>query len=184
MKKLIKWIITYLNIPYIFKIRKGKGCTIGSGLIVNGKRKQKITIGNNVSIGRFARIGNTTKGIFIGSNSSIGQFATVLGNVSIGENSLIASGVSFLGGNHNMNPELNQGYMAPYNDLEGDINIANNCWIGEKVIIVPGVSVGEYCIIGAGSVVTKDFPPYSLLVGNPAKVIKKYDFDTHSWVIV
>ncbi len=53
------------------------------------------------------------------------------------------------------------------------ITIQDNVWIGGKVCILPGVTIGEGAVIGAGSVVTKDIPPYSLAVGNPAKVIRK-----------
>ncbi len=62
------------------------------------------------------------------------------------------------------------------------MKIGNNCWIGEKSIILPGVILGDFCVVGAGSVVTKSAPDYCMLVGNPARIIKRYDFSTHSWV--
>ena len=62
--------------------------------------------------------------------------------------------------------------------------IDEGSWIGEKVCILPGVTIGKKCIIGAGSVVTKDVPDYCIACGNPAKVIKKYDFDEHRWIRV
>ncbi|MGL6342003.1 MAG: CatB-related O-acetyltransferase, partial [Waterburya sp.] len=56
---------------------------------------------------------------------------------------------------------------------KGSIVIANNVWIGDNVIILSGVKVGDEAVIGAGSVVTKDIPPYSIAVGNPTRVVKK-----------
>ena len=159
----------------------GKGSTIAQGLMLNGSRKQKIILGDNVSIGRYARLGNCSEGISIGSNTSIEQFATIIGNVTIGENNLIASYVSFIGGNHNLNPELSNGYKHAALHVGGVI-IGNCCWIGEKAIILSGVTLGDYCVVGAGSVVTKDAPAYSMLVGNPARIIKKYDLVTHKWI--
>lgn len=50
--------------------------------------------------------------------------------------------------------------------------IEDNCWIGARVIIVPGVTIGEGCVLAAGAVVSKDMPPYSVVAGNPAKVVK------------
>ena len=55
------------------------------------------------------------------------------------------------------------------------ITIGNDCWIGGNAIICPGVSIGDGCTVGAGSVVTKDIPANSLAVGNPARVIKKLE---------
>lgn len=62
------------------------------------------------------------------------------------------------------------------------VTIGRNCWIGARVIILPGVTIGNFSIIGAGSVVTKDIPEYSIAVGNPAHVIKKWDPDSKAWV--
>ena len=57
-------------------------------------------------------------------------------------------------------------------------------WIGEKVCIMSGVKIGRKCIIGGGSVVTKSIPDYSIAVGNPAHVIKQYNFKKHIWETV
>ena len=62
-----------------------------------------------------------------------------------------------------------------------NVYIGNGCWIGEQVCILSGVSIGEKCIIGAGSVVTKSIPDYCIAAGNPAKVLKKYNFETKRW---
>ena len=62
-----------------------------------------------------------------------------------------------------------------------DVKIGNGCLIGEKVSILSGVTIGEKCIIGAGSIVTKSIPSYSIAVGNPARIIKQYNFYTKRW---
>ncbi|MBL4677498.1 MAG: hypothetical protein JKY70_15040 [Mucilaginibacter sp.] len=61
--------------------------------------------------------------------------------------------------------------------------IEDNVWIGETVSVLPGVTIGKGSIIGASAVVTKNIPPYSIAVGNPAKVIKTYNFESNSWEI-
>lgn len=73
---------------------------------------------------------------------------------------------------------------VPPNDRElfcEPIKIGNNVWIGESVSILKGVSIGDGCIIGANSVVTKSIPEGCIVVGNPAKVIKKWNKDTLTW---
>jgi len=61
------------------------------------------------------------------------------------------------------------------------ISIADDVWIGANCVVTAGVTIGKHAVIGAGSVVTKDIPPFSVAVGNPARVIKKYNSETNSW---
>lgn len=62
--------------------------------------------------------------------------------------------------------------------------IGEGSWLGTNVVVVGKVRIGKHCVIGANSVVTKDIPDYSVAVGIPAKVIKKYDFANEEWVKV
>ena len=94
---------------------------------------------------------------------------------------LIASNVLIASENHGMDPECG----IPYMDQElssSPVSIGDGCWIGERVTVLPGVSIGAGAIIGAASVVSKDIPAHSIALGSPAKVVKKYDFDLHRWV--
>jgi lipopolysaccharide O-acetyltransferase len=61
------------------------------------------------------------------------------------------------------------------------IIIEDNVWIGESVSILPGVTIGQGSIVGANSLVSKNIPPYAIAVGNPAKVIKTYNFTIGKW---
>lgn len=62
------------------------------------------------------------------------------------------------------------------------VTIGDNCWIGEGSIIMPGVTIGEGCVIGAHSVVNKDIPPYTIAVGSPAHVVKKWNPEKKRWI--
>lgn len=101
------------------------------------------------------------------------------GNITIGDNVLVASDVFIINYNHGLSP-LTASYLENKLDVS-EIVIGNGVWLGNNVVVLPGVHIGEKAIIGAGSVVTRDVPPYSIAVGNPAKVIKKYNNITQQW---
>ena len=61
------------------------------------------------------------------------------------------------------------------------MEIGDGSWLGTHVVIAGNVKIGKHCVIGANSVVTKDIPDYCVAVGIPAKIIKKYNFDTCTW---
>jgi chloramphenicol O-acetyltransferase type B len=101
--------------------------------------------------------------------------------LTIGKFCSISTRVSFfLGGNHNIKristwlPELDMKYDGTRDLLtNGDIIIENDVWIGMNVMIMSGVKIGSGSVIGAGAVVSKNVEPYSIVVGNPARVIRK-----------
>lgn len=65
--------------------------------------------------------------------------------------------------------------IYPSVDVKGEVHIKHDAWIGAGCIILPNVTIGEFSIIGAGSVVTKNVPPFTVVAGSPAKAIKKLD---------
>ncbi len=94
--------------------------------------------------------------------------------VEFGDNVFVAPGCGFYTAGHPFDVEQrNSGleYALP-------IRIGNNVWIGAHVCVLPGVTIGDNCVIGAGSVVNKDIPAGSLAAGNPCKVIRKIDSTT------
>lgn len=147
-----------------------------------------IEIGDNVHILRDSRIqnvsGNNETRIKIGDNTGIQYRFTILAgsDVIIGRDVAIASDVFLSSGNHGIDPECNIAYgCQPY--LGTPIKIEDGAWLGEKVTVLSGVTIGKKSIIGSGSVVTRDIPAYCVAVGNPARVIKKYNFHTHQWEV-
>ena len=91
-----------------------------------------------------------------------------VGKVRIGNNVQIAPNVSLYTAGHPLHPDSrNSGY-----EYGIDITIGNNVWLGGNVCVMPGVTIGDNAVIGAGAVVTKDIPANAVAVGNPAKVVK------------
>ena len=124
--------------------------------------------------------GFSTK-LIINDGAAIGHFAHIYAtnNIEIGSNVLIADKVYIsdnLHGYENIHlPIINQSIKQLNVVIIGD-----NSWIGENVCVI-GASIGEHCVIGANSVVTKDIPAYSVAVGAPAKIIKRYNFNNNQW---
>lgn len=110
--------------------------------------------------------------VSIGYNCFInrGVYITARADISIGENVLIGPGVIINSGMHHYeNPDIlirNQGHKIR------PINIGNDVWIGANSVIMPGVTIGDGCVIGAGTIVTKSLPAFSVATGVPAKIIK------------
>lgn len=103
-------------------------------------------------------------------------FIECQGGVRIGRYFHTGRGLTIFSSNHN----YNEGTCIPYDntDIIKPVEIQDFVWVGANVTILPGVTVGEGSIIGAGSVVTKDVPNYSVVGGNPAKVIKYRDINS------
>ena len=127
--------------------------------------------GKNVNIERFASF---TPGLSIGDNSGVGIHSEMNGVVSIGRDVMMGPEVVVYTTRHK-HDRTDISMMFQGMDTPAPVTIGNDVWIGRRVIILPGVTIGDGCVIGAGAVVAKDLPPYSIAVGVPAKVVKRRD---------
>ncbi|BDU75913.1 acyltransferase [Mesoterricola sediminis] len=111
------------------------------------------------------------RGIRVGKRSGIGVNCRVGGPLDIGDDVMMAPGVVILTQNHRFDdltvPMLDQGYVGG-----GAVVIEDDVWIGTNAIILPGRRLGRGSIIAAGAVVTKDVPPYAIVGGNPARLLR------------
>jgi maltose O-acetyltransferase len=126
--------------------------------------------GKQIVIERGAYFG-TGRGISIGDRSGIGVNAQLRGTINIGSDVMMGPDVVILTANHMFDKTaipMDQQGMAG----ELAVTIEDDVWIGIRVIILPGKRIGRGAIIGAGSVVTKDVPPFAVVGGNPAQVIR------------
>ena len=124
--------------------------------------------GDNVNIESGARFDSKVR---LGHNSGIGVNAFVAANVSIGNDVMMGPDCMIYTINHRTDrvdlPMWQQGFTEPR-----PVVIEDDVWIGARVIILPGVRIGTGSVIGAGSVVTHDVGPYSVVAGNPARLIR------------
>lgn len=124
------------------------------------------------------------KGLIIGENTVIGHFSHLIAwkSVEIGKNVLIADRVFISDCTHEYKncevPVIKQEvkYLKP-------VIIGDDTWIGENVCVC-GSNIGKHCVIGANSVVICDIPDYCVAAGNPAKIIKRYNFEKKEWIRV
>ncbi|MBA2796620.1 acyltransferase [Streptococcus porcinus] len=195
IKQLSKIFLTYLfNWQHIIRFKEiGKNVIIGKRTITNFAG-DGIFIGNNVRFGNDLRLSlysstvSQKPKIVIKDNVYAGNHISLLtaSDIVIEEDVLMASYINILGENHSMDPMASLTYgKQPL--ITAPITIKKGSWIGQNVSILcgsKGITIGEKSIIGTGSVVTKSIPDFSIAVGNPAKVIKIFNFDSGSWEVV
>ena len=160
-------------------ISTGRAVVIEDFAEIQGLSKHGIVLGNRVSIGSFAMIrpsgyysGRIGEGLSIGDRSTIGPYCYVgcSGRITIGRNVMIGPHVSFYAENHNSaDLTIPMQYQGVTREA---IVIEDDCWIASHAVILAGVIVGHGSIVAAGSVVTRDVPPYSVVGGVPARIIK------------
>jgi acetyltransferase-like isoleucine patch superfamily enzyme len=166
------------KIKYKHKIKAGKTLIIGDNVEINALSKEGIVLGDNVTIHRntiiecTGVIRNLGIGLEIGNNVGIAQnsFLQVRGKVKICNNVILGPGVSIFSESHNYSA-LNQ-YIKDQGETRAGVIIEDGVWIRSGAIILDGVIIGHNSIVAAGSVVNKNVPPYSIVAGVPAKIVK------------
>lgn len=151
-------------------IKYGKNFTTGTGCRIEAYKffsdSPELIIGNNVQINDYVHL-------------ACGQ------SLIIEDDVLIASKVYISDINHGNYSGENQSFPEEKAKnrkiFSKSVKICENVWIGENAIILPGIEIGKNSIIGAGSVVTKNVPENCIVAGNPARIIKKYNFGNKKW---
>ena len=161
-----------VSLQYPDRIRIGSGSRIGrnAALRANTEERPGITLGRDVSIQDCVIINANRGQVSLGDRSWLGPFCLVYGNggVHIGCNVLVAAHTTINSVSHSA-----ERCDIPINDqpvLIDPITIEDDVWIGLNAVILQGVTIGRGAIVGAGAVVTKSLPPWSIAVGVPAKV--------------
>lgn len=173
------WVSVFLN-PFIHK--RGKKAIIRRRVRMDVLPFNKFSIGDFSIIEDFSVVNNGLGEIKIGNRVTVGIGNVLIGPLVIGNNVIIAQNVVF--------SALNHGYEdvnVPIVDQKCNvkiINIGEDSWIGANSVITAGVKIGKHSVVAGGSVVTKDVQDFTIVGGNPAKLLKIYDKETKSWVRV
>jgi acetyltransferase-like isoleucine patch superfamily enzyme len=181
------WVLVgkQVSIRYAAYLQAGKELIIEDYAEINARSTRKIILGNRVTIGKYAIIrpgnlygGEPGEGLVVGDHSNIGPYCYIgcSGHISIGNNVMISPRVSIYAENHVFDntdtPIKSQGVKKE------NVVIEDDCWIASNSILLAGVTIGKGSIVAAGSVVTQDVPPYSVVAGVPARVIKNRRTDS------
>lgn len=182
---------------FVFSVLKTKilssVCVVGRNVrfyrttkIQNLQKREAISIGNNTHIRGELFVYPYGDGISIGANSYVGERSIIRAGrkITIGDNVLIAHGVTIIDSDsHEVDHQeralsykklLKNGHPKDCGNVKtAFIDIKDYAWISYGVSMLKGVTIGEGAVVGAGSVVTKDVPAWTLVAGNPARVIKQ-----------
>jgi len=170
------WVGYFIN-PFFHQ--RGKRSKIRRSVRKDVFPFNHFSLGKGSTIEDFATINNGLGNIKIGDRVRIGLSNTIIGPATIMNDVIIAQNVVLSG--------LNHGYediqLPPHNQkcTIDEIIIEDEVWIGANSVILPGVKIGKHSIIAAGSIVTKSIPAYSVAAGNPARIIKQYNFEKAQW---
>ncbi len=167
--------VHFFNLP---NITFGKWVQLEDQVRVSALSRHPVVFGNNVKIGAFSRIIAATsfnqigEFIRIGNNVGIGEFSYLGGGggLEIGSDCIIGQYFSCHPENHNF--KNNDQLIRLQGVSRKGIRVGKNCWIGAKVTILDNVKIGNNCVIAAGAVVNKSFPPNSVVGGVPARILK------------
>lgn len=164
----------------------GRGACMDHSVHVIGARAVRVGRNSVVSEGTWLNVNAVREGEFsidIHENCFVGKrnFFSSGSKIELMPYTLTAIDCKFLGSSHVVDnpyvPVLTSGTTSDWK-----IRIGVNCFIGAGVAVVGDVSVGHGCVIGAESVVTSDIPPFSMVVGNPARIIKRFSHSASVWV--
>ena len=179
-KKFIDWVIMnqvetrprwFMRLLAPLYQHRGKHSVIHRSARMDTPPYRIFSLGDYSVIESFACINNAVGDVIIGDHTRIGLHNTIIGPVDIGSHVNLAQGITVTALNHNFsdtNKRIDEQGVST-----NQVTIEDDVWVGANAVILPGVTIGEHCVVAAGAIVTKDVPPHSLVAGVPAKVIKK-----------
>ena len=180
LKKFIDWVIMnqvetrprwFIRLLAPLYQHRGKHSVIHRSARMDTPPYRIFSLGDYSVVESFACINNAVGDVMIGDHTRIGLHNTIIGPVEIGNHVNLAQGITVTALNHNFSDTSKR--IDEQGVSTNPVTIADDVWVGANAVILPGVTIGEHCVIAAGAVVTKDVPPHSLVAGVPAKVIKQ-----------
>ena len=180
LKKALDWLIMnqrdarprwYIRLLAPLYQHRGRDSKIYRSVRMDTPPYRRFSLGQKSVIESYSCINNAVGDVIIGDHTRIGLHNTIIGPVTIGSHVNLAQGITVTALNHNF--EAPERRIDEQGVSTQQVTIGDDIWIGANAVVLPGVTVGNHCVIAAGAVVTKDVPPHSLVAGVPAKIIKQ-----------
>ena len=180
LKKFLDWVIMnqvetrprwFIRLLAPLYQHRGKNSVIHRSARMDTPPYRKFSLGDYSVVESFACINNAVGDVIIGNHTRIGLHNTIIGPVDIGNHVNLAQGITVTALNHNFSDSNKR--IDEQGVSTNPVTIEDDVWIGANAVVLPGVKIGNHCVVAAGAVVTKDVPPHSLVAGVPAKVIKQ-----------
>ncbi len=172
-----RWYIRWFVNPFFHKI--GKGAVVRRRSRIDVFPWKRFEIGKLTTIEDFTTINNGSGDVILGDRVRVGIGSVIIGPVTMGSGSGLGQHVFVAGFNHGYEDGTKNSSVQPL--ILKPVIIEEEAHIGANSVVTAGVTIGKRSQIGAGSVVTKSIPPFSVAVGNPARVIKSYNHESGKW---
>lgn len=172
-----RWWIRLFQFVYL---KRGKGSVIYRSVRKDLPPFNLFRLGKYSVIEDFSCLNNSVGDIIIGDYCRIGLSNTVIGPITIGNRVNISQNVVLIGLDHNYQ-DVHKGIIEQ-GVTTSPITIGDDTIIGANTIVLSGITIGKHCFIGAGCLVNKDIPDYTVAVGNPVRIIKQYDVNQEKWI--
>lgn len=179
LKRVLDWLIMnqrdarprwYVRLLAPLYQHRGRGSKVYWSVRMDTPPYRCFSLGKKSVVESYSCINNAVGDVIIGDHTRIGLHNTIIGPVTIGSHVNLAQGITVTALNHNFSDTSKrideQGVSTQPVTIEDDV------WIGANAVVLPGVTIGQHAVVAAGAVVTKDVPPYSIVGGVPAKILK------------
>ena len=171
-----KWVSWFIN-PFFHK--KGNGAVICKSVRLDVLPHNEFALGSHSTIEDFSVVNNGVGKVVVGNRCRIGIGNTIIGPVVIEDDVILAQNVVLSGLNHEYEDVHTPIHKQPI--LTQKITVKQGAWIGANVLVTAGLTIGKNSVVAGGSVVTKNVPDFSVVGGNPAKVLKVFNHEKQAW---
>ena len=181
-KEVVSWLIMnplttrprwYVRLCAPLYQQRGRHSKIYRSVRMDTPPFRRFRLGSYSVIEDYACINNAVGDVIIGDHTRIGLHNTIIGPVTIGSHVNLAQGITVTALNHNFSDTTRT--IDQQGVSTNAVTIADDCWIGANAVVLPGVTIGHHAVVAAGAVVTRDVPPYSVVAGVPARIVKTLD---------